>query len=930
MQKSAHSCSLEEIVNQHKTDMHRGLSLAKVKQRLDQFGANVLLQASSVSVWEIFFRQYTEFLTVLLMAGAALSFLVGEEKDAIAIAAIVVINGVLGFVQEFKAEKSIEALKQLEAPHAQVLRDGQWLDVPAAELVPGDVISLAEGVRVPADARLAHTTALQINESLLTGESLPVSKGIAVLDGETPLSERKNMVFSGSVVTAGKGKAVVVATGMLTEMGKIASLVQKEQKTSTPLQQHLAAFGKKLGMLCIGIAIFGGVIGLLQGRDLVATFILGVSLIVSAVPEGLPIVITVALALGVQRMLKAKTLVRRLPVVEVLGGADVICTDKTGTLTCNAMTVQHVVTASGWYSFTGEGFSPKGKVYGASFSFDQLADAVGFPAPHEYAVSVDRRDDYPLLVRMLVGGVLCNDATRSLGDPTERALIVAAEKLGLSQDTLTTKHERIDEIPFSSDRKYMLTVHADTAAGGKKGGGMSGVAYLKGAPEIVLKACNAVAGIDGTQPLDAALRSAILKANEAFAKQGLRVLALATKEQVASDETGSESPEEYTFVGLCAMIDPPRREVSRAIRVCHTAGVRVAMITGDHKLTARAIAKSIGLLGEKDADGDGGGMLTGVELESLSDDELQQQVEQTTIFARVTSEHKLRILKALQANGHVVAMTGDGVNDAPAIKSANIGIAVGSGTDLTKEVADMILLDDNFATFEHAIREGRTIYDNITHFVKFLFSANFGEVLIILSSIVLSIFVGSTIPIVLVPIHILWINLLTDGLPALALGVDEATDDVMLRKPRGAHDSFLASILDFVIVAGVLFFVMAFSMFSWYFPWWSGVAQSEEHLAYARTVVFTLVVFFQLFLVFSCRGRDKGALGVGIASNPWLLGAVGLSALLQVLVVSVPFVQGFFKTTSLALVDWGIVILVAFGGFLLMEVYGRVKGRFLH
>ncbi|MEI6222810.1 MAG: cation-translocating P-type ATPase [bacterium] len=901
--KQYYALPLPEIVSELNTDLKKGLSTQEAQVRLLHYGKNKLEQLSSISPLRIFFAQFSDFLVLLLIGASIISFFIGEKKESLVILFIVIVNGAIGFFQEYRAERSIEALRKLESPHSIVIRDGKEQEIPSEELVPGDIIKLSEGCKIPADARLTLEADFQVNESLLTGESLPVTKGLETLKENTLISERTNMVFSATIVSSGRGKAVVTATGMDTEVGAIARMVQSETKGVTPLQEKIEHLGKILGLVAIGIAIPGFILGYFQGREPFSLFLLFVSLVVSAVPEGLPIIITITLALGVQRLLKAKTLVRRLPIVEVLGGTDVICTDKTGTLTCNAMTVENIVTADYFFDIEGNGFTPQGDVFGSAFSLFEKTQVQEVEKQEENRITPLKAQQLSSLQKVLDGITLCNDATIDLGDPTERALIVASAKLDIEKVELKKQFPRIDEVPFSSDRKYMLTLHQEKDAN-------KTVAFLKGAVEIVLEKCSSVIVGNKTVELTKQHREAIQQMNELLASQGMRVLALGYKKGTEKEFPQQQPPSEFIFAGLIGMIDPPRAEVQPAIATCRHAGIRVVMITGDHRLTAEAIGKKVGL--------ESSNILTGDTLEAMSDAELEIAVEKTSIFARVSSEHKLRILSAFQKNKHVVAMIGDGVNDAPALKKANIGISVGSGTDLSKETSDMVLLDDNFATFEKAIKEGRVIFDNVQKFVHALLAVNLGEILLVLSSILLSVISRKAIPVILLPIHLLWINLLTDSIPAMALGLDGAVDGIMARKPRSQNTTIFSGILFKIIVTGFTFALVTFVVFSLFYPWWLPNL-SDKQLLYAQTIAFCLIVFFELFYNFTTRS-PRGALHAGLFTNKWLLGAVALCGSLQVLVISVPALRGLFRVTSLDLIDWGIILGSALGGVILLEL----------
>lgn len=720
-----HNLKIHELYSKLDSSQN-GLSRGQAVKKLQEFGLNKLKEKKAYSIFSLLISQFTDLLVIILLIAGFFSYLVGEHIDAIAIFSIVVVNGLLGFLQEFKAEKSMEALKKMETLEARVWRDNQEISIPAEEIVPGDIIALYEGEKIPADARLIEAFSLEVDESMLTGESLPVCKKVEIFPESTALADRKNMVYSSCVVTKGRAKAIVVMTGMNTEIGKIATDIQEAEENLTPLQKALDKLGKVLGMISLGVAIPGLVLGILFGRDLVEMLMMAISLAVSAIPEGLPIVVTIALALGIKRMVKVNVLVRKLSTAEALGGTDTICSDKTGTITHNKMTVTNIfIPKVGLYKILGEGYDTSGTI-----SFDKEGSN---------ELKIVGNGDEEKLKNALQDSVLSSDATFDFGDPTEKALVVALRKARINEEILRQEFKRIDEIPFNSTDKFMaVTVQKESG----------NTAILKGAPEIVFEFCQ----------IDAKEKQLLSSVNENLAKQGLRVLALAEKKL-----TGKQKMSElhdYQIVALVGMYDPPRETVKESIEICHQAGIRVLMITGDHKNTAEAIAKKIGL--ETD------GVLTGNEIDALSEDEFKRVVEKVNVYARVSPKHKVLVLTTLQELGHQVAMTGDGVNDAPAIKRADVGVAVGSGTDLTKGISDLILLDDDFSTIPKAIKEGRRIFFNIKKFVRFLISANFDEIFGIFSAIILG------LPLTFLPIQILWLNLATDSLPALALTTDVA------------------------------------------------------------------------------------------------------------------------------------------------------------
>ena len=878
----------EEVLTKLQTDSKKGLNEKEVKERLERFGPNELARAAKVSLWRLFVNQFSDFMVLVLLAATFISGLLGEYADALTIMIIVVVNAILGFVQEYRAERSIEALKQLTAPEARVVRSSQERKIPASELVPGDLVLLEEGDRIPADLRLLLTANLEIEESSLTGESVPVRKREEALPGqEVALGDARNMAYLGTAVTRGRGRGVVIQTGMSTEMGQICGMIQEAGQEETPLQRRLGQLGKGLVAFCLLICAAVVVVGIARGEEAYQMFLAGVSLAVAAIPEGLPAIVTVALAIGVQRMIRRHAIIRKLPAVETLGCATVICSDKTGTLTQNQMTVRKVIINGDVFEITGEGYDPKGEFEGngdiRDIKFTLLMKAAAFcnnAVLERGGVSVAG------LFRGLVKGRPAHEWS-ILGDPTEGALLVMAAKAGYWRERLGLKEPRVAELPFDSDRKRMTVLHRQSSG--------TVAAYVKGAPDSIVELCTHTYRGGLAVPLSARDREEILRHNGLLAEKALRVLAFAYRELPAGAEKFSEESVEQRliFLGLAGMLDPPRPSAVTAVHTCHRAGIKVVMITGDHPLTARAVARELGILSKK------GDILTGREIDRLSDKQLQEAAGEVSVYARLSPKHKLRIVRALKQSGHVVAMTGDGVNDAPAVKEADIGIAMGTtGTDVTKEASAMVLSDDNFSSIVAAIEEGRGIYDNIRKFIRYLLSCNVGEVLTMFLAVL------GGLPLPLVPIQILWMNLVTDGLPAMALGVDRYDRDIMSRPPRHPRESVFShgmtwriALNGVVIGAGTLF---AFR-----------IGLSMGDLALARTLAFNTLVFFQLFYVFICRSEFHSILEVGLGTNPYLVGAVLFSATLQLASVYVPFLQPVFHTVPLNGQHWAIILAIS-------------------
>ena len=885
-----HALPVEEVVTRLDTDLTVGLTEAVAAERLLTLGPNQLQEAEPPAWWWKLLRQFQELVIWILLAAAVISVAIGEWADAAAIVAIVLVNGVIGFLQEERARQALAALKRLSAPVARVTRGGETRLVPAGELVPGDRIELEAGDNVPADARLCATASLRVTESALTGESEPVEKHAALtVPVAAGLGDRSTMVHAGTVVAAGHAVAVVTQTGMQTELGRIAGMLSQAEPETTPLQRRLAQLGRLLIVVCLTVVGVIFAIELARGGGIFEVLLRAVSLAVAAVPEGLPAVVTLVLAIGLQRMAARNALVRRLPSVETLGSVTVICSDKTGTLTRNEMTVRELVTATGTYAVSGAGYDPHG-------SFTRIASANGTDAPVIPRADADLR-------RLLTIGAVCNNATirpqgdgtgwQVVGDPTEGALVVVARKAGLGGDD--DAEPVVLEKPFDSERKLMSVVVSRPEGP---------LVYTKGAPEMLLPRCVAEQRDGVVIPLTADRRREILAAAAALADKALRVLAHAWREEPrpasmpasAAEESAPRVDiveEELVFAGLAGMIDPPRQEVHQAIATCRSAGIRPVMITGDHPATALAIGRELGLV-----DADDGQALTGADLDGLDDVALVERVQQVAVYARVSAEHKLRVVKAWQHRGEVVAMTGDGVNDAPAVRAANIGIAMGvTGTDVTKEASDMVLTDDNFASIVNAIEEGRGIYDNIQKFIHYLLSCNAGEVVLMFVAAV----VGWPAP--LAAIQILWLNLVTDGLPALALGLEPAEQDIMARPPRPPRESVIPPRRGLLILThGLLVGVV--SLIAFWVSWRGEPSREAE----ARTITFCVAAFAQLFFVIGCRSERRTAFSLGFFGNPYLLLAILLSGLLQLAVVMLPGVQSVFEIERALQQEWALVL----------------------
>jgi Ca2+-transporting ATPase len=854
-----------------------GLRQEEATRRLAEFGPNELKKEKGKSPVRLLLEQFKNILVIILLAATALSFAVGEPYDAIVIIAIVIAVAVLGFTQEYRAERALEALKKMTAPTASVLRDGKEIKIRTSDVVPGDILLLHTGDKVSADARLIEVMNLKMDEAALTGESMPVGKDPTPLAAETPVSERTNTVFTGTTATYGRGKAVVTSTGMNTEFGKIAKMVQAADEEGTPLEKRMANVGKWLGIMAITVCAAVAVLGVIKQHEILEMVLWGVSLAVAAVPEALPAVVTGALAVGMYRMAKQHSIVRKLPAVETLGCTSVICSDKTGTMTKGEMTVQSIFIDQITVEVTGVGYEPTGK----------------FLIEGKASNPIDVVD----LQTLLTIATLCNDAGLEKkearwtvkGDPTEGALIVAAAKAGLQKEDLENKEPRIGEIPFSSERKRMTTIHETS--------GNSKVAYMKGAPEIVLQHCNNILRDGKVKKLTVEDREELLKATEGMAAQALRNLGFAYKELPENTRSFDEETEEdFVFVGVAGMIDPPREEVKDAISSCAKAGIKVVMITGDHKLTAVAVAKALNLMRENETEGR---VLTGEELEKISNEQLIEMVENVVVYARVSPEHKMRIVKAWKAKGHVVAMTGDGVNDAPALKTADIGVAMGiTGTEVTKEASDMVLADDNFATIVKAVREGREIYGNIKKYLTYLLQCNIMEILVL--SVVMLVSPEPRSAVALTTIQILWVNLATDGLPAIALGADPGDPDLMKNRPRDPRESvFSREVKAYLVLSPIVTTALLLGGYFYYQPW-----LGNSNLVEARTQLLTSVVLIELAIAVSCRSLKYPVFKVGIFKNKFLWLAVLSSLGSQLVVLYTPQLQSVFDVTYPQVMNW--------------------------
>jgi cation-transporting ATPase F len=860
------------------TSLERGLDTFEIKHRLEHFGPNILTPRKGVHPIVRLLKQFNNPLIMILLAAGAVTALVKDPIDAGVIFGVVVINSIIGYAQESRAERAIEALSVTMVAEAQVVRGGKAARVAAADLVPGDLVQLQAGMRVPADLRLAAARGMQVTEAALTGESLPVEKDASALLGQDALlAERRNMAYASTLVTYGTATGLVVATGDSTEVGRISQLISSARSLQTPLTRKLAYFSRIVLAAILVLAALTFAVGVWRGQQWTETLVAAIALAVGMIPEGLPAAVTITLAIGVSRMARRNAVIRHMPAVETLGSTTVICSDKTGTLTQNQMTVQEVMTLGGTYAVTGVGYKPEGEVLGG--------------------------DRDVALEGTLRAGLLCNDshlieadgAWTVQGDPTEGALIVSARKYGLELDE--TAHARLDVIPFDSEHQYMATLHTD------------GSIYVKGAAEALLSRC--VDAVDSSGKIRSCAAPEFRRSMEAMASRGMRVLAFARLEKRDRANLSHEDIRDLTLLGLQGMIDPPRPEAVAAVRACKQAGIAVKMITGDHALTAAAVARDIGLCECLE-----GTVLTGSDLENLTDQDLVERAQAINVFARVAPEQKLRLVEALQTRGHVVAMTGDGVNDAPALKQANIGVAMGlGGTEVAKEAADMVLTDDNFASIEAAVEEGRGVFDNLTKFIAWTLPTNLGEGLIVMVAVVL----GITLPIL--PLQILWINMVTAAALGTTLALEPKERDIMKRPPRNPRAPILTSMIIWrITLVGLMMVAGAFGLFNY---------ELSQHasLETTRTVVVNVVVFVELFYLFSSRSLVRSPFQLGFFSSPWVLGGAALMVLIQILYTYAPFMNRLFKSAPLTARLWLDVLAVSLAAFLVVELEKWLRRR---
>lgn len=862
--------SISAVLKELEVNSSTGLSENEVIQRREKYGLNELVTKKPKSLLRIFFSQLNNIMIYILIVAALISGFIGEISDAVIIAIVVLINAIVGVVQESKAEKALDALKKLSTPKALVKRDGTLHEIPSQEIVPGDVVIIDAGRYIPCDLRLIETANLQIEESALTGESVPDDKQAELLieTEDTPLGDQENMAFMSTLATYGRGIGIAVATGMDTQIGKIATLLEESEEGQTPLQKKIAELGKILGFAAIGICALMFLVGVLQNRDLFEMFLIALSLAVAAIPEGLPAIVTIVLAMGVQRLIKEHAIVRKLPAVETLGSVSIICSDKTGTLTQNKMTVTH-------------------------FFADNL--------PGDIATLDLTKEAHRLLLENLV---LCNDSTYSestkTGDPTEIALLEAGAKSDITKESLQQSHPRVDEIPFDSDRKLMTTIHNYKNRF---------LVMTKGALDSLLK-ISTTAYINGeTVPLTEELKTTLMEASNTMSNGALRVLGAAYKSLAAVPSMGDSVEENLTFIGLVGMIDPPRLEVKDSIALCKKAGIKTIMITGDHKNTAFAIAMELGIANNIEE------VISGFELDKLTQAQLNNKIERFSVFARVSPEHKVTIVKAIKSKGNIVSMTGDGVNDAPSLKAADIGVAMGiTGTDVAKGAADIVLTDDNFSTIVSAIKEGRNIYNNIKKSIMFLLSCNLGEVI----ALFLAILMGWASP--LRPIHILWVNLVTDTLPTLSLGVDSGDPTVMDNKPRDPKATLFAEGAGVrLILNGILIGILTLTAFA------IGDRLYPDSLMHAQTLAFAVLSITQLFHSLNMRHPDKSIFQLGLFTNKYLIFSIILGILLQVIVITVPALAAVFKVFPLTLRDWAFVLALSIMPLVINEIVKAIR-----
>ena len=901
-----HALELQEVFERLKTSM-RGLSRHEAEKRLREYGPNELEEEERASVLTLLLDQLRSPLILVLVAAVLISLTIGELIDAAVIGVVIIFNTSLGFTQEFRAEKALRALKSLAAPEATVIRDCPEaggcvpMRIKIREIVPGDIVLLEAGDRVPADARIFEAVNLEIDESMLTGESIPVGKTVRPLEKDLPVADRQNIAFSGTVVTRGRGKAVVFATGMRTEIGKIARLIRETERAEIPIRRRVSDLSKKLGLLALASSSLMVVTGILRGFEFFEVFLFALASAVSAIPEGLPAVITITLAVGVNRMVKRNAIIRKLQAVDTLGSVTVICTDKTGTLTTNQMTVKEILVDDITVKTTGSGFTPEGQFVVE----DKPIEPLGFE---------------PLRL-LLQAGALCNNASliqheidggfrwEIRGDPTEGSLIVASAKAGMRKEELEELYPRVDEIPFEPEKRYMVTFH-------KKAPPPNGlIAFAKGAPKTILEMCSRCLENGEAKDLSEERKEEILEVARRMAGNALRVLAIAYREidnkELEEFKSNIHAKPSMVFIGLVGMIDPPRPEAKTAVQLCERAGIKVVMVTGDHRLTAQAIASELGILKP------GLKVLTGAELDQMSDSELDVVAEEVAVFARVSPIHKHRIVQSLRRKGHVVAMTGDGVNDAPALKTADVGVAMGiTGTDVTKETADMVLTDDNFASIVNAVEEGRVVFENIRKVVKFLVSTNMGEIVTIFTAL----FLLPDAPLLFTPVQILWVNLVTDGLLDVTLAMEPKEEDVMDQPPRKPDEKIINR--DIMLNTLYVSLFMAIGTL-WLFStgWFNG------DLTRARTLGFTTMAMFQVFNALNCRSRTKSVFKIGVFKNKYLFAAIAASVSLQIMATTLPLFQLALQTELLSVLDWTIIILVSSSVFIADELRKLVRKR---
>lgn len=888
--------------NTYESNKRIGLSEKEAKHKLEKHGLNTITDKRKISVFKILFAQFSDFMVLILLISTIISAFMGEITEAVTIIAIVVVNAILGFVQEYRTERTMEALKSLTAPTAKVMRSGNICNISAEQIVPGDLIILESGDRIPADAIVIEAKGLLVDESLLTGESVSVEKSVCTKrKSNEDFTKRKENLFMGTIVTSGRCQAIVCETGMNTEMGKIADLIQNIEEDSTPLQKRLESLGKFIVYGCLAICAVVSITGVLRGESLFTMLIAGISLAVAAVPEGLPAIVTIALALGVQRMMKRKALIRKLPAVETLGCASVICSDKTGTLTENRMTVRKIYAGENMLDIKGGGYSLHGSFLLRNKEIDPIRNSalrltLEIGSLCNNAKIVKGSDPVDLGIRKIKKIFSREETTCIDGDPTEGALLVVAGKAGLTADVIEKSYFRIDELPFDSDRKCMSVI-CDNHKG-------ETFVFTKGAPDIIVEKCNRIYTTNGIIGINSTVRTGILKINDNMAGEALRVIGVAYKKLESRVFNHDNVEKELIFVGLVGMIDPPRREVLDAVHKCRMAGIKPVMITGDHKVTAMTIAR------ELDIYKDGDKILTGDELERMDETKLEKVADGVSVYARVSPKHKLMIVRVLKKLGHIVAMTGDGVNDAPAVKEADIGVSMGiTGTDVTKEASAMILMDDNFATIVAAVEEGRVIYNNIRKFIRYMLACNLGEVLTMFLGMLLG------LPLPLLPIQILWVNLVTDGLPAIALGFDPPERDIMMRPPRGAKENIFSNgLLSLILFRGVLIGISTLAVFS-------TILHITGQVEIARTGAFCTLVITQLIHVFECKSERKNIFEIPVFNNAALVLAVICSLVMILGVIYIPSLQSIFKTVPVSMDEWILI-----GGF---SALGPVVASFI-